>query len=513
MRVRDGVPVLAEVLGKAGFATGAFVSAFPLDRRFGLDRGFKTYSDRMPRTQQGRLANERPGRAAVDEAIAWLQQNRGQRLFLWVHLFEPDAPYGEPGDRRPVEVRYDDEVAEADRQVARVLEALGPERDSSLIVVTADHGEAFGEHGEIGHSIFIYDTTLRVPLVIAGPSIDATVVNDPVSLIDLAPTAAALLGVPGFDADGIGLTPALSGDRLPSRDLYAESFAPLLDFGWSPLRSVRSGDFKYISAPKPELFELAADPAEERNLAASEAQKVAAMEVRVERVSPARLDTGPAALDRESASRLQALGYVSGGAAGRDGARPDPKDRRELAARLAQVTSGELQGAELESALRAILKEDPGNPQAHLRLGYVFADSNRCREAEPHFEKAIAGRAPTADAHLGLARCLAERRAFDRALVVLREAAALEPENPVVVANQGILLSSRGDPGAAVAPLRDALKLDPDFHEARFNLAIALADSGRREEAATEAAELLRRLPENASQRRDVERLLAAVSK
>ena len=509
MRIKDDVPVLAETLGRAGFTTGAFVSAFPLDRRFGLERGFKTYSDRMPRTQQGRLANERPGRVAVDEAIAWLQQNRTQRFFLWLHLFEPHAPYGEPGDRRPVDVRYDEEIAEADRQVARVLEALGPDRDATLVMLTADHGEAFGEHGEIGHSIFVYDTTLRVPLVVAGPSISAAVVGDPVSLVDIAPTAAALLGVPAFDADGITLASALAGGGIPSRDLYAESFAPLLDFGWSPLRSVRTDDVKYISAPKPELFEIASDPAEERNLAGSEMQKVAALEVRVERVSPARLDAGPTALDRESAGRLQALGYVSGGPAGRDGVRPDPKDRRELAARLAQVTSGELQGAELESALRAIIKDDPGNPQAHLRLGYVFADSNRCRAAESHFEKAIAGRAPTADAHLGLARCLAERRAFDRAVEVLREGAKVEPANPVVLANQGVLLSGGGNSGAAVAPLREALKLDPDFHEARFNLAVALADLGQREEAASEARELLQRLPSSAPQRSEVERLLA----
>ena len=159
------------------------MSAFPLDRRFGLDRGFQTYGDRLPRLN-GKPANERPGHEAVSEAIAWLAGHRRAaadqpaRFFLWIHLFEPHAPYGNPGDQRPVSVRYDDEIAESDRQVARVVEAVGPDTNATAFVVTADHGEAFGEHGEIAHSIFVYDTTLRVPLVFAGPGIGRHVDRD-----------------------------------------------------------------------------------------------------------------------------------------------------------------------------------------------------------------------------------------------------------------------------------------------------------------------------------------------
>src|SRR4029453_12814158 len=126
---------------------------------------------RRPGGPRGRLASERPGHVVADEAIAWLNDHRTGPFFLWVHLFEPHAPYGDPSDRRPVGERYDDEVAEADRQVARLVEALGKESASAVIAVAADHGEAFGEHGEISHSVFVYDTTLRVPLVIAGPGI------------------------------------------------------------------------------------------------------------------------------------------------------------------------------------------------------------------------------------------------------------------------------------------------------------------------------------------------------
>src|SRR5688572_27027647 len=146
IRVNPGVPTLAEALGNAGFATAAFVGAFPLDKRFGLNRGFTTYGDQMPPGASGRPANERPAAAVADEAIAWLSQHRSARFFVWVHLFEPHAPYGNAGDGRPVAVRYDDEVAETDRQIGRVLEAMGDARPATVVAVTADHGEAFGEH-------------------------------------------------------------------------------------------------------------------------------------------------------------------------------------------------------------------------------------------------------------------------------------------------------------------------------------------------------------------------------
>ena len=523
MRVDPSVPTLAERLKAAGFATGAFVTAFPLDHRFGLQKGFDRYEDRMPATAQGRPANERPGREVVDQALVWLTANRGKRFFLWVHLFEPHAPYGRPGDRRPMTLRYDDEVAEVDRQVGRLISALSADMRSTVTVIASDHGEAFGEHGEIGHSIFVYDTTLQVPLIIAGPSIDQRVVDQPVGLVDVASTALKLLGLEPLTGDGIDLSPVLLGKQLegddnqkaPARELYAESFAPLLDFGWSPLRSIRAGGLKYIAAPKPELFNVTNDAAETANLVGAQADRARALNERVNQISPATL-APTAALDPASLQRLQSLGYASGSGAQTGSGqadRPDPKDRRDVAARIAQVTSGELTGDALETTLLAILKEDPRNPQAHLRLGYVMADSNRCKEAEPHFRAAIDANVPTADAHLGLAGCYAAARAFDKAEAVLRDATVREPDNPVVIANQAVVLSESGQAAKSVPLFQRALTLDPDFHEARFNLTIALAKANRRSEAAAEAHELLKRLPANAPQRAEVQRLLEAVEK
>jgi choline-sulfatase len=527
MRLDLKTPTLAERFAAAGYTTAAFVAAFPLDRRFGLIKGFQTYGDLMPRDASGHVANERPGRLVVDEALAWLGTHRQEKFFLWIHLFEPHAPYGDPADRRPALARYDDDIAEADAQVGRLLDGLGDLRSGTLIVAAGDHGEAFGEHGEVSHSIFTYDTTLRVPLIFSGAGLPSGALGTAaVSLVDVAPTVASLARLGPFDADGVVIFPAKDGNvsvisvdftdgagRAPSgtgRTLYAESFAPLLDFGWSPLRTIRSGDWKFIAAPKPELYDLKNDPGETRNIAAAQPARVAELTRQVDAISTGVLTATSETPDPESLARLQALGYASGHA-GSSRDRPDPKDRREIAARFAQVASGELQGEALERALGEILRADPQNPQANMRLGYVLLNSGRCAAAIPHFTAAIAAHLPTADAHLGRAACEADAKHAAAAARTLAEAEQVEPDNPVVSANLGLLLSDNGQPAAAIPHLQRALSLDPDLHQARFGLAIAYARTDHRLEAAKEAQELLRRLPPNAPQRPEVERLLATV--
>jgi len=514
-KVGDEVPTLAAILGARGFATGAFVAAFPLDRRFGLARGFDLYSDRMPRDANGKLLNERPGRQVVDEALAWLGTTRGRRFFLWVHLFEPHAPYGDPQRTpgRSAVQRYDDEIAVADEQTGRLLDAVRARGESTAIVLAGDHGEGLGDHGEITHSIFVYDTTLRVPLLVAGPGVPhGLVVADPVCLVDILPTVLRLLGLPGADTDGADLTPVFAGRHLQARELYAESFAPLLEFGWSPFRVVRSSRWKFIAAPKAELYDVERDAAELHNEVASEPQAVERLRSRVEHYSPPDLPPEGQPRDAETARRLQALGYVSGRSSDQlASARPDPKDRRELAARIGMVTSGELHGQALRRALEEILRDDPADPLAHLRLGWVLLDSGEHKEAEPHFAAAIAGRMPSADPYLGLAACQAARGAIGAALATLGRVPPAERDNAVVLANIGVLEGQLNHLDRAIRSLARAVELDPDFHEARFNLARVYARAGQREAAAAQTRELLRRLPADAPQRPEVERLLSAL--
>lgn len=512
MALHSDVPSLPQAFKRAGFETGAFVSAFPLDKRFGLTKGFDTYDDELPRGDDGRRLNERAGAVTVDRAIAWIRgRSAAARLFVWVHLFEPHAPYGSPGQSaRTVSARYDDEVATADRDIGRLLDAW-PDAARTLVIATADHGEAFGEHDEIGHSIFVYDTTLQVPMILAGPTMPAaSTVETPVTLADLAPTIASSGGLPAFDADGIDLRPLMNGGRADGRALYAESFAPLLDFGWAPLRSLRRDRLKLIAAPRPELYDLASDPREERNVIDARRDLARDLAARVDRIAGPDLPARTPTIDPEVRARLNALGYASGGSpAARS--RPDPKDRIVIASRMASVTSGELRGAAAEKTLRDLIRADAGNAQAQQRLGFILAESGRCAEAERHFAAAVAAALPSADPHLGMAMCQAQRGNLSQALATLHDARRVEPGNPVVDANIGLLQLERGRAEAAIEPLTRALAADADLHQARFALARAMARSGRRAEALREATALLARLPASAPQRPEVERLVAAL--
>jgi len=524
LHVSASVPTLATELRTRGFKTAAFVAAFPLDHQFGLNRGFDVYGDQLPRQPNGQPANERPASQVVNDAIAWLSSitshtspqppipNPQSPFFLWVHVFEPHAPYGDPSSQRPVLERYDEEIATADREIGRLIDALGTARADTLIVAAGDHGEAFGEHGEYAHSIFVYDTTLRVPLVISGRGIAAGArVGTPVTLADVAPTIARAFGWTMADVDGVDLGPAIAGRPLDGRELYAESFAPFLEFGWSPLRTVRSGGRKYIAAPKPELYDLERDAREETNLVASDRATATALAARVDRYSPPQLPT-TGFLDASGLERLRALGYTMPTHSHDPAdARIDPKDRREIAAQLAQVIAGELSGDALERALEGIVRADPGNGQARVRLGYLQLAKNDCAAAERQFTYAIDGGLPGVDAYVGLATCLGRRNDLAAAARALQFAKEREPDNPVVAANLGILQAARGDLTGAIQSLSAALARDPDLHEARFNLALAYAKSGRRPEAAAAARELLQRLPPAAPQRPEVERLLRAV--
>lgn len=507
------VPTLAGRLREAGFRTGAFVSAFPLEKRFGLAAGFDVYDDTLPRGADGRPRDERPGDDTVTRALAWWQAAPpGARRFLWVHLFEPHSPYGAPGDTRPMRDRYRDDIASADRAVSRLLGALGPDAASTLVIAAADHGEAFGEHGEIGHSVFVYDTTLRVPLLLRGPGVPAgAVLPGDVSLVDVAPTVAVLTGTAPLTGDGVSLVPLMTGGALAPRALYAESFAPYFDFGWAGLRAVREGGAKYIAAPRPELFDLAADAGETHNRVAEAPRDAARLQARAAAFSDAD-PTQAAPADAEATRRLRSLGYLGGAGAPRPGApRADPKDRIETAAKLAMVTSGELQGDARLAALRDLLREDPGNPQAHLRLGFAELERNRCADAEPHLKAALAAGVPSADAGLGLAQCRGQAGDLAGAAQALAAAQAAEPGNPVVAANLGLLALQQRRLPEAVTRLRDAVNIDPGLLEARFALARALALSGDRAAALTEAERLLGLLPAGAPQRPEVARLIAAL--
>ena len=513
MRVRDDAPTLAAAFAAAGFKTAAFVSAFPLTSRFGLARGFTTYDAALPRQEDGRPLNERPDAATADAAVRWLGANRDSRFFLW----HSPACMRRDGDARDSSTtmleRYDAEIAESDRQVGRLIDTLGETRARTLVVVAGDHGEAFGEHGEIGHSVFVYDVTLRVPLIMSGPGVPDTgrQVEEPVGLVDVAATARALFGQAAVPGDGIDLRSLVSGGRVAPRALYAESFAPLIDFGWSPLRSIRAGTRKYIAVPRPELYDMASDAAESRNRVGEAPEEAVRLATAVDAITAASLST-PISIDPEAAARLGSLGYVSSNRSVRvQKPGPDPKDRIAVAGRLAAVTSGEVPAERLVATLEDLLREEPENPQAELRLGVALAERGQCDRADVHLRRAIASNLPTADPFISLAFCLQQQGDYPRAVQTLRDAKRREPGNAIVDANLGIMAFEAGRMDEAIEELAAAVEHDPDLHQARFFLARAYARSGQRAAAEAQARTLLERLPATAPQRKEVERLVAAL--
>jgi choline-sulfatase len=337
--MRPGVTTLAELLRVRGYRTGAFLSSYVLDRRFGLDRGFDVYAcdfwravtnGEPARIVQGDPSFERRGERTVDEALEWLARPAGDApTFAWVHLFDPHMPYdppapfaGETDARR----RYYAEIAYADAQVGRLLDRLqetGRDR-RTVIVAVADHGELLGEHGRaLGtHSTHLVEATLRVPMIVRAPGTEPAVVRDPVRLVDVMPTILDLAGVaPPPDLDGRSLVPLLRGATLPPRPAYSETLYERFPEVASPgeeLVSLRHGRFRLLrSGARHELYDLASDPDELRNVAAEHPEVVRALEARLADLRRRHASTPPPrtlGLDPEEAERhrerLRSLGYV-----------------------------------------------------------------------------------------------------------------------------------------------------------------------------------------------------------
>ena len=283
-RIRDNysspldrkVPTLATLLKARGYATAAFIGAYPVARTSGLDQGFDVYDDPFGAGESAttrRSAQERSAEKVADAAIAWLGERRAKPFFAWVHFFDPHAPYEAPAPfgARFAKSPYDGEVAYADSQLGRLLEWLDRSgvRGQTLVLVTSDHGESLGEHGEDEHMIFVYDATLRVPMLASWPGrIPSGVrLKGQLRSIDIVPTALELLGLPPVPTSGASRSEALlTGSRIPDNESYAESLYGNIHHGWAPLYSLRGEGFKFIDAPRPELYHLVNDPGETRNL-------------------------------------------------------------------------------------------------------------------------------------------------------------------------------------------------------------------------------------------------------
>ena len=306
---------LAEILEARGYHTGAFVGSAILDPDRGLRQGFQEYG-RIPHEtgetlpQAGRAVQRRGG-AVVDDAIRWLERVGDAPFFLWAHLYDPHRPYEAPEPFASRHNPYIAELAYADSQIARLLDTLEKRNllDRVVVVVTADHGESLGEHRELDHGVFLYESVLRVPLIVRAPGLAPRRVADVVRLTDVMPTILDLLRLPVPELDGTSLVDALRGRSLPEFEAYAESLYPQRH-GWAPLFSLRGDRFKFIDAPQPELYDLRVDPFEQRNILA-ERQEIAVPLQRRLRAQVRRESAKDATVDGDLRARLAALGYTA----------------------------------------------------------------------------------------------------------------------------------------------------------------------------------------------------------
>jgi arylsulfatase A-like enzyme/Flp pilus assembly protein TadD len=530
-RLEPAAVTLAEAAREKGFATGAFVGAFPLDRQFGLAQGFDVYDDLGGReiAPADFAFAERPAGEVVAAARRWIEQQQ-TRWLAWVHVFDPHAPYAPPApfDSEYAGNAYAGEVAYVDHALGPLLDLarLGPR--PTTVVVTADHGEGLGDHGEATHGVFAYESTLRVPLILAqvGPgtrgSARPATSDVPVRHVDIVPTIADLTGITaGTNMPGRTLLAADHEER-DARPTYFEAMTAMLKRGWAPLQGTIVGREKYISLPIEELYDLAADSREQTNLAPAAGARKREMAERL-RAFAATLPGEQGTETPEVRARLQALGYLSGSAArkSRYGEADDPK-------RLIDVDRLMMDGIELhragrsaaaQDAYRRVIERRPDMGLAYQRLAFIQWESGATTEAIATLRRALETNGPNLDIEVRLGTYLAETGASAEALAILERAVAArpaeatalnalgiayarggraadavraferilatDPRDAFALENLGAVHLERGDLRAAGDAFRRAAANDPRSSRARAGLGVVALRTGRRDEAIT----------------------------
>ena len=533
-RLSDSHVTIARALKNAGYNTAAFVGAFVLDRRFGLAQGFDTYDDQIPRDPRAteRLEAERPAVVVINRALTWFAEHAALRtprpapFFVWIHLYDPHAPYTPPPEfRARTSTPYDGEIAYADSQLARVFDWLASHHliDSTLIIVAGDHGEGLGDHGEATHGMLLYDSTLHVPLIVSAPRRDAAVIAEPVTLAMIAPTILGAAGVELPDEVRNARLPplgaALGGqEHVEGPDLYAETEYPRVA-GWSPLQALTDGRWKAIRAgAATELYDLRIDPQELHDVASMQATTAAAFASRIATVAaPAKTSGGSISADAQE--RLRALGYVATSVqapAASDA--PDPSThiaawnefenalsslnahQADALPRLAKLAAANpeapvfqttyaqalMEAHRTSDALavyRAAAKKWPTDAVLLHDLAVAARSAGQGEEARKADEAAIALAPDNAVAHNGAGLiAIDQNRPVDAAREFGR-AVDLDPDNASYIVNLGNAKRAQGDASGAEQAYRRALETNPKAGDAANGLGVLLVEARRPAEA------------------------------
>jgi len=493
---------LAETFKAEGYETAAFVAAYVLDSRWGLNQGFDTYFDKFDLSRYEKLALgeiQHPANEVIDEALGWLEKKKDGKFFAWIHLYDPHTPYAPP---EPFKGQYPHpylgEIAFTDSQLGRLwdrLDQLGL-RDDLFLVFASDHGESLGEHGESSHGFFVYQAALHVPLIFVTPfpGLQGVTSAEPVGLADIMPTLLEMTGTPVPDrVQGRSLVPSFfrpgaGADRLA----YSETFYPRYHFGWSDLRSVQDGRYKLILAPVPELYDLDLDPRESKNLVYLEKRVFDDLSARAEALmreaGQNALEVDVSKVDEETREKLAALGYIGSfmDASKLEGKKlADPKDKITVFNRLITAREAGLGGSPEEGirAIGSIIAEDPGISDAHFALGNIYFKTRRYAEALEAFRKSLDLKPDDSFAVINIANSLhALGRAEEAERFVLDhiEQGFDDPQLYFLLGNSRV---RRGDPDGAVAYFEKCLAANPQSASAHNAIAAIRLNNGRLDEA------------------------------
>ena len=537
---------LAEIMRQNGFQTAAIVGAFVMDSRFGLNQGFDTYNDRFDKETESVAVSERRGEEVSRYGMKWLEEHHREPFFLFLHYFDPHYAYTppEPFASAFQYNAYAGEIAYTDQCIGLVLSKLKQLHlyDSTLIIITSDHGEMLGEHGEPTHAYFIYQSAVKVPLIFKLPGQrKSKSIKGLVGLIDIVPTVCSLLGIqPPRQVQGKDLSSCLFGENLPDRQrhIYCESLCPTI-YKANSLLGVVTDRFKYIQTTRPELYDLTKDPHENNNLIKLQPQQGRILRDKLaqilEQASRKAEPESHVELDEQSRKRLESLGYVSGSVSEEftfDQSKDDPKDLIAFHAASADVfvlisekkyaeakslchkmlserpdydgtyrhlsTIAEKEGDKEKAVtyLAEALKLKPDNVQVRNELAAMLIQQRKTKEAIKHFTESLRIKPDQFDTHQKLGSLLQSQGKLDEAISHYRQALQINPDFAKAHNNLGLALALQDNLDEAIRHFMEAVQLDPDSARAHYVLAHALNDGGRIKEAITEFKETLRLRPD-----------------
>jgi len=492
----QGFQTLAEIFKEKEYNTAAFIGAFPVDSRFGLDQGFDVYDDKFKEDEKFKAFNsERRAEHVFKSFQEWFLENFQSKFFVWVHYYDPHLPYDPPSPyREEFSDPYDGEVAYTDVYVGEIIDLLEEKNivDNTLVVVVGDHGEGLGDHKEIDHGLFLYNSTLKVPLIFCAPENLPSQKNitSQVRLIDIFPTVLDLLNMSvSEEVQGESLVPYVDGKRKDNLVSYIETFHPREMFRWAALRGIVDGRMKYIDAPKPELYDMEMDPEEEHNICQEEKQAASRLKKDLDGLIEkySSKSSSRRGLSSEERERLMSLGYVvdSSPSEGESSGFPDPKDKIDVWYTL-QVARGLQRRGEDEKAEKLYQKGiamDPRCSLHYLFLGGLYLKAYRLQEAYDVFKMGTKALPESIPLHDGLAKTSVQMGKYQEALNECEAMLTLNDRYFNAISLAGLVYNRLGQNEKAIEYLQRAARIEPENKLLLLDYARVLATSGRAEEA------------------------------